>query len=130
MFERNIPWQSFIQVGICSCEILSPCGSNPCVRGTCRNQNSTSYQCICEPGFTGKSDQFSWILYSFFPFQVRHARRPMMFAAQIHVRRAVERLPTRRSRVTLGQHGGTCRNLGSGSRSCLCPPTYTGNRIV
>ncbi|CAF0877176.1 unnamed protein product [Rotaria sp. Silwood1] len=37
------------------CEILSPCGSNPCRRGTCQNKNSTSYQCACEPGFTGNT---------------------------------------------------------------------------
>ncbi|CAF3582391.1 unnamed protein product [Rotaria sordida] len=37
------------------CEILSPCGSNPCIRGTCQNRNSTSFQCACEPGFTGNA---------------------------------------------------------------------------
>ena len=37
-----------------SCEIISPCGSSPCVRGTCRNLNSTTYQCVCELGYTGK----------------------------------------------------------------------------
>jgi hypothetical protein len=37
-----------------SCEILSPCGSNPCVHGTCHNLVPTSYQCVCEPGYTGK----------------------------------------------------------------------------
>jgi hypothetical protein len=37
-----------------SCEILSPCGSSPCVRGTCQNRNSTLFQCTCQPGFTGK----------------------------------------------------------------------------
>jgi hypothetical protein len=41
-----------------SCEILSPCGSNPCIRGTCHNINSSSYQCLCEPGFTGKNCLF------------------------------------------------------------------------
>lgn len=43
-----------IDKSIFSCEILSPCASNPCVRGTCRNRNSTSYLCACDPGFTGK----------------------------------------------------------------------------
>ena len=36
-----------------SCEILSPCGSSPCLRGTCHNVNSTTFQCACQPGFTG-----------------------------------------------------------------------------
>ncbi|CAF5198296.1 unnamed protein product, partial [Rotaria magnacalcarata] len=35
------------------CEILSPCGSSPCIRGICQNKNSTSFQCTCAPGFTG-----------------------------------------------------------------------------
>jgi hypothetical protein len=36
-----------------SCEILSPCGSSPCQSGTCHNVNSTTFQCACQPGFTG-----------------------------------------------------------------------------
>ena len=46
---------------VISCEILSPCASSPCIRGTCRNVNSTAFQCLCQAGFTGKETDFDEI---------------------------------------------------------------------
>jgi hypothetical protein len=41
-----------------SCELISACGSNPCVQGICQNKNETTFQCICKPGFTGNKYEF------------------------------------------------------------------------
>ncbi|CAF3578872.1 unnamed protein product [Adineta steineri] len=38
-----------------NCEFISACGLNPCIHGTCQNKNETIFQCICNPGFTGKT---------------------------------------------------------------------------
>ncbi|CAF4859012.1 unnamed protein product, partial [Rotaria magnacalcarata] len=36
-----------------NCELIAACESNPCVHGTCHNNDENTYQCICQPGFTG-----------------------------------------------------------------------------
>jgi len=42
------------------CELISACGSNPCVQGICQNKNETTFQCICKPGFTGNNCDISF----------------------------------------------------------------------
>ncbi|CAF3399711.1 unnamed protein product [Rotaria socialis] len=36
-----------------NCELIAACELNPCVHGTCHNNDENTFQCICQPGFTG-----------------------------------------------------------------------------
>ncbi|UJR35334.1 hypothetical protein I4U23_028095, partial [Adineta vaga] len=90
------------------CEILSPCGSNPCVQGICQNRNSTSFVCICETSYTNQNDEAS-----------RAAVSKAMLRASCEV-------PYNVCSSNPCLNGGSCISLGNGFYTCICATGFTG----
>lgn len=52
--KPNVKTPTLLQTGI-NCEInYDDCASNPCDYGICKD-GINRYDCVCKPGFTGKS---------------------------------------------------------------------------
>ncbi|CAF1204774.1 unnamed protein product [Adineta ricciae] len=113
------------------CEIISPCGSSPCIRGTCRNLNSTTYQCVCELGYTGVSCEIPYDVCTSGPCQnggtclnlgsgLYRCTCPVAFTGTNC------NIPVCMSDSCF--NGGTCMVQNSTLLRCQCPCGFTGSR--